>query len=95
MLTHVVLFKLHDRSPENIQKFREVLLGIRDVIPQIKHIEVGANVVESARAYDVVLFQRFDSLSTMQEYQQHPAHQAIAPYLRDSSASTVAVDYES
>ncbi len=95
MLTHIVFFKLHDRSTENIQAFHNKLESMRGKISQIKHMEVGINVVESARAYDVALVQRFDSLATMQEYQTDPLHQSILPYLRDSSSSIVAVDYES
>lgn len=94
MLTHVVLFRLHDRSRENRQKFRDALESMRGKIPQIKQMEVGVNVVESARAYDVALFQKFDSLDAMQEYQAHPEHQAILPYLRETFESNVAVDYE-
>lgn len=66
----------------------------RGKIPQIKDMEIGVNVVESARAYDIALVQRFDSLAAMQEYQTNPVHQAILPYLREA-ASSVAVDYTS
>ena len=75
MLTHIVLFKLSERTPENAQKLREVLLGMAGRIPQIRHMEVGVNVVPSERACDVALFQRFDSLHDLQEYQAHPNHQ--------------------
>jgi hypothetical protein len=92
MFTHIVLFKLHDRSAESIQKFHDTLESMHGKIPQIKHMEVGVNVVESARAYDVALVQKFDSLAAMQEYQTHPVHQAILPYLRQA-ATSVAVDY--
>ena len=93
MLTHIVLFKLHERTTENIQEFHDTLQSMQGKIPQIKNMEVGINIVESARAYDVALVQRFDSLAAMQEYQTHPVHQAILPYLRES-ASNVAVDFE-
>jgi len=33
MLTHIVLFKLRDRSPANIEKAKEVLLGMLGKIP--------------------------------------------------------------
>lgn len=95
MLTHIVLFKLHDRSRENVEKFRDALESMRGKIPQIREMEIGINVVESARAYDVALVQRFDSLAAMEEYQTHPVHQEVLPFLRASSASMVAVDYES
>ena len=64
-------------------------------IPQIKHMEVGLNVVSSERAYDVALFQRFDSLHDLQEYQAHPNHQDVLKYVLSVTASRVSVDYES
>ena len=95
MLTHIVLFKLSERTPENAQKLREVLLGMAGRIPQIRHMEVGVNVVPSERACDVALFQRFDSLPDLQEYQAHPNHQEVLKYIHAVTASRVSVDYES
>ncbi len=95
MLTHVVFFKLYERTPENAQKLCDVLLSMAGKIPQIKHMEAGVNVVPSERAYDVVLFQRFESLHDMQEYQAHPNHQEVLKYILAEAASRVSVDYES
>lgn len=94
MLTHVVLFKLTERTPESAQKLREALLSMTDKIPQIRHMEVGVNVVPSERAFDVVLFQRFDSLHDLQEYQAHPHHQDVLKYILAVTASRASVDYE-
>ena len=95
MLTHVVFFKLTDRTPENAQKLREVLLSMTGKIPQIKHMEVGVNVVPSERAFDVVLVQRFDSQHDLQEYQAHPNHQEVLKYILSVAATRASVDYES
>jgi hypothetical protein len=95
MLTHVVFFKLNDRTPENAQKLREALLGLTGKIPQIKHMEVGVNVIPSERAFDVVLFQRFTSLADLQTYQTHPEHQEVLKYLLAVTTSRASVDYES
>ena len=95
MLTHIVFFKLNERTPENAQRLREALLSMTGKIPQIKHMEVGVNVVPSERACDVVLFQRFDTLHDLQEYQAHPNHQDVLKYSLAVSASRVSVDYES
>jgi hypothetical protein len=95
MLTHVVFFKLNERTSDNIQKLREVLLTMAGKISQIKHMEVGLNIVPSERAYDVALFQRFDSLHDLQEYQAHPNHQDVLKYVLSVTASRVSVDYES
>jgi hypothetical protein len=94
MLTHVVLFKLNERTPENAQKLRDALLSMTGKIPQIKHMEAGVNVVPSERAYDVVLFQRFESLHDLQEYQAHPNHQDVLKHILAVTASRVSADYE-
>ena len=95
MLTHVVCFKLHERTPENAQTLREALLSMAGKIPQIKHMEAGVNVVPSERAFDVALFQRFDSLADLQAYQAHPDHQEVLKYILAVTAARVSVDYES
>jgi Stress responsive A/B Barrel Domain len=95
MLTHIVFFKLTDRTPENIQKLREALLSMTGHIPQIRHMEVGVNVVPSERAFDVALYQHFDSLHDLQEYQAHPNHQDVLKYILSVTAARVSVDYES
>jgi hypothetical protein len=95
MLTHVVFFKLNDRTPENAQKLRDALLSMTGKIPQIRHMEVGVNVVPSERAFDVALFQRFDSAADLQAYQAHPDHQDVLKYILAVTASRVSVDYES
>ena len=95
MLTHVVFFKLTDRSPENAEKLREVLLSMAGKIPQIKHMEVGVNVIPSERAFDVSLYQRFDSQHDLQEYQAHPNHQEVLKVILAMTAPRASVDYES
>ncbi len=95
MITHVVLFKLNERTTENAQQLRERLLSLEGKIPQIKHMEVGVNVVPSERAYDMALYQHFDSLSDLQAYQAHPDHQDVLKYILAVTASRVSVDYES
>lgn len=95
MLTHVVFFKLIERTPENAQKLREALLSLAGKIPQIKHMEVGVNVVPSERAFDVVLFQKFDALADLQAYQAHPDHQDVLKYILAVTASRASVDYDS
>ena len=95
MLTHVVFFKLNDRTPENAQKLCEALLSMTGKIPQIRHMEAGVNVVPSERAFDVALFQRFDSIADMQIYQAHPDHQEVLKYILAVTASRASVDYES
>lgn len=93
-LTHIVLFKLKDRSPENVQRTAAVLRSLAGTISVLRDIEVGINVVPSARAYDVALITRFDSLADMETYQVHPRHQEILAFMREQTDTAAAVDFE-
>lgn len=93
-LTHVVLFKLKDRSPEAVAKTAEVLRSMDGKIAPLQAIEVGVNVVPSARAYDIALITRFASLADMEIYQVHPIHQGVLAHMREVMEAAVAVDYE-
>lgn len=95
MITHIVLFKLKDCSPRNIEKARDVLLSMKGKIPQLRHLEVGIDVLHSERSYDLALVTKFDSLEELQAYQAHPVHVEVAKYMTSVRESAVAVDYES
>ncbi len=94
MLTHVVLMKFHDRSPEHLARVRNMLTALPARISEIRYYEVGVNVIQSERAYDLALYSRFDSLADLKTYQAHPEHVPVAQYLAAAAASIVAVDYE-
>ncbi len=94
MLTHIVLFKLKDRSPENIKKAADKLAGMEGKIPYLHHIEVGIDVLHSERSYDIALVTRFDSLEDMQSYQIHPLHKEVSEYMTSVRESSISVDYD-
>ena len=63
------------------------------VIPQIRFLQVGVNVVP-ANDFDVVLISDFDSVDDVETYQQHPAHLEVAAFIRSVVASRASVDFE-
>lgn len=95
MITHIVLFKLQEPSRETAEEIHDRLMALPALIPEIRHFEVGINIVESARAYDVALYSRFDSLETLRTYQDHPRHRDVATFIQSVTSGTVAADYES
>lgn len=95
MLTHIVLFKLKDKSEAGLQKLKEELLGLNGKVPVLRYIEVGTDIIHSERSYDVALYTRFDNLEDMQSYQVHPAHVKVAEYINSIKESSISVDYES
>lgn len=94
MLTHIVLFKLKDRSVANVARAADVLRAMQGTVPNLRALEVGINVLESDRAYDIALLTRFDSLTAMQEYQVHPNHVRVVEYMRGVMETSASVDYE-
>ncbi len=94
-LTHVVLFKLKDRSPQAVAKTAEVLRSMEGKIAPLHALEIGLNVVPSPRAYDIALITRFASLADMELYQVHPIHQGVLAHMREVMEAAVAVDFES
>ncbi len=92
MITHIVLFKLKD--PHNIIKARDVLLGMKGKIPQLRHLEVGIDVLHSERSYDLALVTKFDTLDDMKIYQAHPVHLDVSNYISSVRESSITVDYE-
>lgn len=94
MITHVVLFKLKDRSPEAVEKVADALRGLEGSVPVIRSLEVGVDVLRSARSYDVSLTARFDSLADLEAYQVHPEHVKVAEYIATVRDSAAVVDYE-
>jgi hypothetical protein len=95
MLTHVVLIKLKDPTPENLEQARSLMGGMAGQIPELRHLEVGVDVIRSKRSYDLALVARFDSLEGFRAYQAHPAHQAVVRPILAASDAIIAVDYES
>ncbi len=95
MITHVVLFKLKPEHRDEAAHCRDLLATLPPRIEQIKFYELGLNMIESDRAYDLSLYSKFDSLETLEIYQKHPEHQAVVHQITPHMASIVAVDYES
>jgi hypothetical protein len=96
MITHIVLFKLAEPTSENLAATRNKLLSMDGKIDQLRHLEVGLDVIRSERSYDIALTTRFDSLEDLQAYQVHPYHAGeVIPHMKSVCSSIVAVDYES
>ena len=94
MITHVVFFKLAENNPEHAQNIHDKLMTLPDIITQIKHYEVGMNIIESERNYDLALISKFDNMDDLNTYQGHPEHLKVVEYIKSVTQSILAVDYE-
>lgn len=91
MITHIVFFKV--KEPHLAQEIKTKLEALPPLIPQIITFELGLNELESPRAFDLSLYSTFESYETMKTYQDHPEHQAVLPFIRESCSAIHSVDY--
>lgn len=91
MLLHLVLLRFDDPADADEAERRvRALVGRIDVL---RGLDVGRNVVESDRAYDLGIYAAFDSLEDMEAYQRHPEHVPVAEFIRERRSAVAAVDF--
>ncbi len=96
MLTHIVCWKYKETTDEPARaEHRARLLALRDVIPQIIDIRVGADILHLERSFDSGLVATFDDEAGLEAYTVHPDHQAVAALGKEIAERVVSVDFVS
>jgi hypothetical protein len=96
MVTHMVLFKLHEPTPERVEATRAVLAAMPEHIPQLRYIEVGVDSLHGDGSYDLALITRFDGWPDLDAYKNHSYHMDVVnAHLREVLATRAVVDWES
>lgn len=92
MIVHNVLFKLKDKAkvPEAV----DVLRSMQGKIAQLRHIEVGVDLLGSERSYHIALVTRFDNWADFEAYRNHPVHQPVLTHMAQVVEHSAVVDYE-
>ena len=94
MISHVVIFKFSDPYSQEVENVYKKLQSLSGKVPQLRQLEVGRNIVQSKRAYDLALVAKFDSLQDLEAYEIHPYHKEVARYVRSIAFNIISVDYE-
>ena len=93
MVKHVVCFKL--KEGESVEKAKEVLLSMQGNVPMMRAIEVGVDLLKSARSYDVYLSVLLDDMKSLEEYQADPYHvNVVKKHMHSVVEKSVAIDFE-
>lgn len=93
MITHIVLMKFTDPTDRVEAKTR--LDQLPPQIDELSTLTVGLDLVGSDASYDLALVTTHASLDDLRGYQEHPAHVAVAGWLRPRLSSRVVVDHDS
>ncbi|MFI3321545.1 MAG: Dabb family protein [Rikenellaceae bacterium] len=98
MIKHVVMWKFLEEAEgntksENLKIFKEGLEALVPIIPELKSLEVGLDILGANGSYDMILITTFDSMADLVTYNNHPEHQKVAGFCAKVRESRVAVDF--
>ena len=99
MINHVVLFKLKKYDSESqkqnvIGSIEDALLGLKDIITEVKYIEVGVNYELATKSYDICLITHFENLEQLDSYRIHPEHLKVVELIGQHAVERAVVDFE-
>jgi len=99
MIKHIVMWKLKENDKdneklENAKIIKTNLEALKEIIPEIKYIEVGIDSKKFENNYDVVLVSEFNSFEELDVYQKHPEHLKVGEFVKSVAEIRTAVDYE-
>jgi hypothetical protein len=95
MIKHIVMFKLREKSPDNLKALASALNGMKDQIETLKFLEIGEDFKGSDRSFDLVLVSHFENRQGLETYASHKVHQPVIQLAQTLCSQTVVVDYES
>ena len=93
MVKHIVMFKLKEKTVENLETAVSTLRGLDGKIESLRFIEVGVDLKESERSYDLVLTTHFDDQEGLYAYASHPTHLPVIETMRNLCSNSIVVDY--
>ncbi len=93
MIRHVIMWKFREGEEENMHRFLNGLKALDGVIPEIRRMEVGVNVLEKNN-YDACLIADFDDLEALERYKKDPQHVAVSTLCKSIREARGAVDFE-
>ena len=94
MVKHIVMFKLTEKTSQNMELATDSLRSLENKIETLKFIEIGTDFLESDRSYDIVLTAHFENQEGLKIYSSHENHLPVVKIMRSLCSSSVVVDYE-
>jgi len=95
MIKHIVLFKLKDKSPANVDETVKVLRSMEGKVPMLRGIEVGKDFLHSGRSFDVALIVKLDDEKALEAYQNDSYHcDVVKKHMHAVREDSVAIDFE-
>ena len=99
MVKHIVFWKLKENAngktkAENALLIKEKLEALNGRIKGVLKIEIGIDFSKTESSSDVALYSEFASREDLDNYQSHPEHKALLPFITEARSERIVVDYE-
>lgn len=94
MLTHVLCLRWGEGHGGAAGEARTRLEALVGVVPSLRSLVAGPDVVRSDRSWDFALVATFDDRAGLDAYATHPAHVEVAEWLRERRGPVAVVDFE-
>jgi hypothetical protein len=95
LLTHIVCWKYRPEATDEQRRDHVARLRrLREVIPEVLSLSVGAYVLRLQRSYHTGLVATFRDRDALEAYNVHPDHAAVVALGREISEHVVSVDFE-
>ncbi len=96
MITHIVFLNVKEElnKSEIIGELTTKLLALNNSIPELNHLEFGADFNKSPLAFDAALYSTFKTKADLDAYQIHPEHEKVKAFIAKVCSQRAVVDYE-
>ena len=94
MIRHIVMVKLPEAIRAGAQaKIAEGMAPLPGKLPEIKYMDVGANISPSPKAHDLAIVLDFEDEAGLGVFAADPDHKDVVTYIRSKAESISIVDY--
>ncbi len=97
MIRHIVMWKFKESGEgktkeENMKLVTERLYALLPVIPELRRMEIGADISHTDMSMDLCLLTEFETVEDMKLYAGHPEHLKVSAYVRKVIDSRAVID---
>jgi len=92
MIRHVVIFDFEKNAP--VDEIKNKILNLKNLIKEIKHIEVGIDVGFDPKPSDLCIITEVEDLKDLEIYAKHPDHIKVIEFIKPYVISRKVVDYK-
>lgn len=93
MIKHIVMWQFKQGEEENVKKFLDGLMKLKDIIPQLVSVKTGVNINPDNK-FDAVLITEFRNMEDLETYKNHPEHIKVSNLCKSIRIERQAIDFE-